>query len=147
MTAFAGVKLRLTAVRRSFVEQRAASASPPRCSRKSVEAAVIQINASPTEFVDRHGLFASLVLHQVRPHNRSPVADPEQCSHSSHEVNSEPLSVAVPNIAWPLALGSAKRVKIAGNAASHPSPAPIEKLFSELAHRRLRKLAIGGPLR
>lgn len=147
MTAFAGGKLRLAAVRRILAERRAASAPPPRCSRKAVSDAATQVSAPPTEFVDSHGRFASLVLHQVRPRNVSPAADPGPCSHSSHEATSEPLSLSVPKIASTLALRSAKRVNIAGAASSHPSPEPIETLFSELAHRRLRKLAIGEPPR
>jgi hypothetical protein len=70
------------------------------------------------------------------------VADARPQNHCSHDPKPGALSVAVADIGSPFALGSAKRVTIAEAAPSHPLPRPIETLFSELARRRLRKLAI-----
>jgi hypothetical protein len=156
---FAGSRLRVAAVRRTLVKWRATDGNVrdlsesesclpltplPRCwTRKRIPgSAVTQGNVPCAELVDAHGLFARLVLHQVRPNHRSPVADTGPQNHSSHHPKPGALSVAVADIGSPFALGSAKRSPIPEAASSHPLPTQLETLFSELARRRVRKLAI-----
>lgn len=78
-------------------------------------------NPARAEFIAANRLFARLVLHQVRPHDRS-AAVAKRPIGSSH--NRNPGLVSVPA------------------ASPDPLPAPIETLFSELARRRLRRLAV-----
>jgi hypothetical protein len=113
----------------------------PRCwTRKRIPgSAVMQGNAPCAELVDARGLFARLVLHQVRPKHRSPLADAGPQNHSSHDPKPGAPSVPVVDIGSLFALGSAKRSPI---PSSHPLPTQLETLFSELARRRVRKLAI-----
>jgi hypothetical protein len=104
--------------------------------------AVTQRNAPCAELVDPHGFFASLVLHQVRPDHRSALADAVPQNHSSHDPKPGARFVAVADIESTLAPGSAKPSPMPEAATSHPLPTPLETLFTELAHRRVGKLAI-----
>jgi hypothetical protein len=87
------------------------------------------------EFVGANRLFARLVLHQVRPHDRSAAAA-KQRNGFSHNRNSDLVSVPAPDAGLSFTLRSERPV----TAAPDPLPAPIETLFSELARRRLRRL-------
>ena len=110
--------------------------------KRTSSSAVIHNSALRSEPVDDHRLFARLVLHQVRPGNRSAVADAGPQNHSSHDTKPGVLSVTIANVGSPFAVGSAKRVTIAEAAFSHPLPTSIETLFSELARRHLHELAV-----
>ncbi|PYT21202.1 MAG: hypothetical protein DMG57_39435 [Acidobacteria bacterium] len=70
------------------------------------------------EFVGANRLFARLVLHQVRPRDRSAAAGKQRIGSSPTKPGS--VSVAAPD---------------AGSSST-----PIETLFSELVRRRLRRL-------
>ena len=157
---FADSRLRLAAVRRTLVGRavsphkngNALAFSPsessslplPRCwTRKQIPGlTATQGNAPRTELVDDPRLVARLVLHQVRPGNRSPAVDSGPQNHSSREPKVGAFSVTIADIGSPFAALSAKRVAIAEGADAHPLPTAIETLFSELARRRLRKVAI-----
>jgi hypothetical protein len=104
--------------------------------------AVTEGNVPCTELVDPHGFFAGLVLHQVRPDHRSAVADAVPQNHFSHDPKPGARSVAVADIESTSAPGSAKPSPMPEAATSHPLPTPLETLFTELAHRRVCKLAI-----
>jgi hypothetical protein len=116
----------------------------PRCwTRKQVfGSALTQGNAPCAELVDGHGLIASLVLHQVRPDQRSAVTDAGPQNHSSHAPKPGARPVAVAEVESTLAPGSAKSSPMPEAATSHALPTPLETLFTELARRRVRKLAI-----
>jgi hypothetical protein len=133
---FAGSELRLKAVRRIHVERRAVSATA------NPAVAVTSGNAPYTEMVDSQCLFARLVLHQVRCGNEPSVADAGPQNHSPHYPKPDGLPAAVADIGSSLMLRSAKHVTVAEAASSDPLTTSIETLFSELARRRLRKLAI-----
>jgi hypothetical protein len=92
------------------------------------------------EFVGANRLVARLVLHQVRPHDR-PAAAAKQPIGSSHNRNPGLVSVAAPDARSSFTLRSERPVTDAPAASPGSLPAPIETLFSELARRRLRKLA------
>ena len=91
------------------------------------------------EFVGANRLFARMVLHQVRPHDR-PAAAAKQPIGSSHNRNPGLVSVPAPDARSSFTLRSERPVTTAPAAAPDPLPAPIETLFSELARRRLRRL-------
>jgi hypothetical protein len=91
------------------------------------------------EFVGANRLFARLVLHQVRPHNR-PAAAAKQRNGFSHNRNLDLGSVPASDAGLSFTLRSERPVTTAPAAAPDPLPAPIETLFSELARRRLRRL-------
>jgi hypothetical protein len=107
----------------------------PRCwtCKRVPGSAVTQRNAPCAELVGPPGFFASLVLHQVRPDHRSTLADAVPQNHSSHDPKPGARSVAV---------ADAKPSPMPEVATSHPLPTPLETLFTELAHRRVCKLAI-----
>ena len=92
------------------------------------------------ELVGANRLFARLVLHQVRPKDRSAAAA-KQPIGSSHNRNPGLVSVPAPDAESSLTLRSERSVTTAPAASPDPLPAPIETLFSELAGRRLRRLA------
>jgi hypothetical protein len=92
------------------------------------------------ELVGANRLFARLVFHQVRPQDRSPAAA-KQPIGSSHNRNPDLVSVPAPDAESSLTLRSERSVTTAPAASPDPLPAPIETLFSELAWRRLRRLA------
>jgi hypothetical protein len=92
------------------------------------------------EFVGANRLFARLVLHQVRPHDCSAAAA-KQPIGSSHNRNPGLVSVPAPDARSSFTLRSERPVTDAPAASPGSLPAPIETLFSELARRRLRKLA------
>lgn len=92
------------------------------------------------EFVGANRLFARLVLHQVRPHDRS-AAVAKQRIGSSHNRKPGLVSVPVPYAGSSFTLRSEWSVTTAPAASPDPLPAPIETLFCELARRRLRRLA------
>ncbi len=94
---------------------------------------------TPAEFVGANRLFASLVLHQVRPHDRSAAAA-KQRNGFSHNRNPDLVSVPAPDAGLSFTLRSERPVTTAPAAAPDPLPASIETLFSELARRRLRRL-------
>jgi hypothetical protein len=125
-------------------ESRHPLASLPRCwtCKRVPGSAVTQGNAPCAELVDPHGFFASLLLHQVRPDHRSAVADAAPQNPCSHDPKPEARSVAVADIESALAPGSAKSSPMPEAVTSHPLPTPLETLFTELAHRRVCKLAI-----
>ncbi len=91
------------------------------------------------EFVGANRLFARLVLHQVRPHDRSADAAKQRIG-SSHNPNPGLLSVPALDARSSFPLRSERSVTTAA-ASPDPLSAPIETLFSELARRRLRRLA------
>jgi hypothetical protein len=93
-----------------------------------------------TEFVGANRLFARLVLHQVRPHDRSAAAA-EQRIGSSDDRNPGLVSVSPPDAGSSFTLRSERPVTTDPAASLDPLPAPIEALFSDLARRRLRRLA------
>ena len=93
------------------------------------------------EFVGANRLVARLVLHQVRPHDR-PAAAAKQPIGSSHNRNPGRVSVPAPDARSSFTLRSERPVT---DAPAASLPAPIETLFSELARRRLRKLAAKEP--
>jgi hypothetical protein len=92
------------------------------------------------EFVGGNRLVARLVLHQVRPHDR-PAAAAKQPIGPSHNRNPGLVSVPAPDSISSFTLRSEQPVTDAPAASPGSLPAPIETLFSELARRRLRKLA------
>ena len=92
------------------------------------------------EFVGANRLFARLVLHQVRPHDCSAAAA-KQPIGSSHNRNSGLVSVPPPDAGSSFTLRSERLVTTAPASSLDPLSAPIETLFSELARRRLRRLA------
>ena len=92
------------------------------------------------EFVGANRLFAGLVLHQVRPHDRS-VAVAKQRIGSSPNRNSGLVSVPGQDAGSSFTLRSGRSVTTTPAVAPDPLPTPIETLFSELARRRLRQLA------
>jgi hypothetical protein len=97
-------------------------------------------HAARAELVDTHGLFASLVWHQVRPRERSAV-DARHPTRSSPDSKTGPVLVGASDVGSPSPLRSAQAVA-ANQAHSLVSfPGPIETLFSQLAWRRLRSLA------
>jgi hypothetical protein len=92
------------------------------------------------EFVGAKRLFARLVLHQVRPHDRS-AATAKQPTGSSPNRNPGLVSVPAPDAGSSFPLRSERSVTTAPATSPDPLPAPIETLFSELARRHLRRLA------
>jgi hypothetical protein len=94
---------------------------------------------SGAEFVGANRLFARLVLHQVRPHDRSAAAA-KQRNGFSHNRKPDLVSVPAPDAGLSFTLRSERPVTTAPAASPDPLPAPIETLFSELARRRLRRL-------
>jgi hypothetical protein len=97
-------------------------------------------NAPRAELVDGHGLFASLVWHQVRPRERS-VVDTRHRTGSSHNSKTGPVLVGASNVGSPSPLRSAQAVATTQAHSPVSFPGPIETLFSQLAWRRLRSLA------
>jgi hypothetical protein len=92
------------------------------------------------EFVGANRLFARLVLHQVRSRDHS-AATAKQRTGSSHNRNPGLVSVPPPDTGSSFKPRSERAVTTTPTASPDPLPAPIEKLFSELARRRLRRLA------
>ena len=92
------------------------------------------------EFVGANRLFARLVLHQVRPHDCSAAAAKQRIG-SSHNRNPGLVSVPPPDDGSSFPLRSERPMTTAPAASRDPLSAPIETLFSELARRRLRRLA------
>lgn len=97
-------------------------------------------NPTRAEFVGANRLFARLVLHQVRPHDCS-AAGAKQPIGSSDNRNPGLMSVPPPDAGSSFTLRSERLVTTAPAASLDPLSAPIETLFSELARRRLRRLA------
>ena len=91
------------------------------------------------EFVGANRLFARLVLHQIRPNDRSAAAA-KQRNGFSHNRNPDLVSVSAPDAGLSLTLGSERPVTTAPAASPDPLPAPIETLFSALARRHLHRL-------
>jgi hypothetical protein len=91
------------------------------------------------DFVGANRLFASLVLHQVRPHDRSAAAAKQPIA-STHNRNPGLVSVPRPDAGSSFTLRSEQSVTTAAASPDSP-PAPLETLFSELARRRIRRLA------
>jgi hypothetical protein len=91
------------------------------------------------EFVAANRLFARLVLHQVRPHDRSAAAA-KQRNGFSHDRKPDLVSVPAPDAGSSFTLRSERPVTAAPATLLDPLSAPIETLFSELARRRLRRL-------
>jgi hypothetical protein len=98
-------------------------------------------NAPRAELIDAHGLFASLVWHQVRPRDRSAV-DARPRTGSSHDSKTGPVLVGASDVGSPSPLKSAQAVATPQGHSPVSFPAPIETLFSQLAWRRLRSLAV-----
>ena len=96
-------------------------------------------DSARAEFVGANRLFARLVLHQVRQHDRSADAAKQQIG-SSHNPNPGLVSVPAPDARSSFPLRSERSVTAAA-ASPDPLSVPIETLFSELARRRLRRLA------
>lgn len=94
---------------------------------------------TPAEFVGANRLFARMVLHQVRPHDRSAAAA-KQRNGFSHNRKPDLVSVPAPDAGLSFTLRSEQPVRTTPAASPDPLPAPIETLFSELARRRLRRL-------
>jgi hypothetical protein len=93
------------------------------------------------EFVGANRLFARLVFHQVRLHDRSAAAA-KQRNGFSHNRNPDLVSVTAPDAGLSFTLRSERPVTTAATASLDPLPAPIETLFSKLARRRLRRLTV-----
>lgn len=91
------------------------------------------------EFVGANRLFVRLVLHHVRPHDRSAAAAKQRIG-STHNPNPGLVSVPALDARWSFPLRSERSVTTAA-ASPDPLSASIETLFSELARRRLRGLA------
>lgn len=102
--------------------------------------AVTQMGQTPqpagAECIGANHLFARLVLHQVRPGDRSAAAAKPRIG-SSHTLDSG----SVPGTGSSFLLRSGQSVITAPAASLDPLPASIETLFGELARRRLRRLA------
>lgn len=118
----------------------------PRCcnSRHPQNPALVQTSRTADSpcaaFVGANRLFARLVLHQVRPRDRS-VAAPEQRIGSFRNLNPGSVSVPTADAITVFTVGSKRPLTIA-EAASRGSPlAPLETMLVELARRRLRSLA------
>lgn len=95
---------------------------PPRTDNPSVMQTA-QTPEQPSElFIGGNRFFAGLVLHQVRPCDRSRNQNPGSANAGSMVESDRPLTIA------PL------------SSAGSP-PGPIEKLLAELVRRRLRNLA------
>jgi len=92
------------------------------------------------DFVGANRLFARLVLHQVRPKNRSAAAA-KQRNGFPHNGNPDLVSVPGPDAGLSFTLKPERSVTTAPAASPDPLPAPIETLFSELARRCLRRLS------
>lgn len=96
-------------------------------------------DAARAEFIGANCLFARLVLHHVRPHDRSADAAKQRIG-SSHDLNHGLVSAPALHARSSFPLRSGRSVTTAA-ASPNPLSAPIETLFSELARRRLRRLA------
>jgi hypothetical protein len=83
-------------------------------------------------------LLAGLVLHQVRPRDRS-AATPKQRTGASGNLNPGP--VPAPDAESVFTSGSERPLTIAQAASSGAPLAPMETLLAELARRCLRSLA------
>jgi hypothetical protein len=91
------------------------------------------------EFVGAHRLLAGLVLHQVRrPQDRSAA---RQRIGPSHNRNPGLVSVPGPDTRSSFPLRSQRSVTSASEAWPDQLPASMETLFSQLARRRLLRLA------
>lgn len=97
--------------------------------------AATQANTARVELVDRHALFARLVWHQVRPRKRAAI-DASRQIDARHEANT---GAVAPELRLPRA-PRFKRLPATAQASSAPSP--LEALFSQLARRRLARLAV-----
>lgn len=91
-------------------------------------------------FVGTNRLFAGLVLHRVRPRDRSVVA-PKQRIGSTRTLNPGPALVPATRAESGFTLGSEQPWTSAPAASSGPPLAPIVTLLAELARRRLRSFA------
>jgi hypothetical protein len=105
--------------------------------------AVMQTTGQTTEpahgeFVGTNHLLARLVLRQVRPRDCAAAAAKQL--GSSHNRNPGLVSVP-PDAGSSSTLRSRRSVTAAPAASPDPLPASIETLFSELARRRLGRLA------
>jgi len=98
--------------------------------------------ADPTgaAFVGANRLFAGLVLHRVRPGDRSVVA-PKQRIGSTRTSNPGPASVPATRAQSGFTLGSEQPEAGAPAASSSLPLAPIVTLLAELARRRLHSFA------
>jgi hypothetical protein len=92
------------------------------------------------DFVVANRLFATLLLHQVRPGDRS-AAVAKQPIGFSHNRNPGSASVPAPEAKSSFTLRSGRSMTATPAASPDPLPSSIETLFSELARRRLRRLA------
>lgn len=97
-------------------------------------------DSTRAEFVGADRLFARLVLHQVRLRDCS-VAAVKQPIGSSHNRKPGLVSVPPPDTGSSFTLRSERLVMTAPATLLDPLSIPIETLFSELARRRLRRLA------
>lgn len=91
------------------------------------------------DFVGANRLLARLVLHQIRSYDRSADAAKQRIG-SSHNPNRGLVSVPPLGARSSFPLRSQRSVTTAA-ASPDPLSAPIETLFSELARRRLGRLA------
>lgn len=92
------------------------------------------------EFVVANRLFARLLLHQVRPDDRSAAAAKQRIGFSRNR-NPGPVSVPAPDAGSSSTLRSGQSMTIAPASSPDSLPAPMGTLFSELARRRLGRLA------
>lgn len=93
-----------------------------------------------TVFVGANRLLAGLVLHQVRPRDRSAAA-PKPRTGPPRNLNPGPGAVPAPDAGAVFTLESERPLTTPQAASSGPLLAPIETLLAELAWRRLRSLA------
>lgn len=118
----------------------------PRCcnSRHPHNPAVMQTTRTGdpprAAFVGANRLFAGLVLHQVRPRDRS-VAAPEQPVGSFRNLDPVSVSASAPDARTVFMLESKQPLTTAPAASQGPPLAPLETMLVELARRRLRSLA------
>jgi hypothetical protein len=123
---------------------RCGAEEPPRCWNPGPthNAAVTKLGQATdppgAAFVGANRLFVGLVLHQVRPRDRSTAAPKQRIGFPG---NLNPGSVSVLDAGSVFTRGSERPLTISPAASSGPPLAPIVTLLAELARRRLRSLA------
>jgi hypothetical protein len=97
--------------------------------------AATHVNTPRVELVDTHGLFASLVWHQIRPRKRAAIDASRQIG-ALLDSNTGPVA---PEFRLPR---PPRFNRLLATSQATSAPSPLETLFSQLARRRLRSLAV-----